>query len=404
MIIVKFLHLKEFFPERAASSQVFSTHDLSLHVALKRRPSRVRGRELCFCVRSGLWGPSWMGQSSSFTTPLCVALCPGRLGPQTLRSMKTHSPCALFWKPFWAKELFTLSFPSWVPPSSVCESSCPSLNGFEKSFNVLFWKVQCFSVAGSVPPDDQGWTRFLFSGCAGRWAIPPWTRASLDGWSCQSHVQWSLSASGGLRISPCGVGCGWDLLPSQGRPSCMAWGVQVPLLCLAKALSLSPSGFLLGLPRSLPTFGALPSPAEGPEPALCWRMRTWCPCCYCPCCGGVSGGGWGTGLTAGVGEHAWGGAGAAAEPLCPLGSLQELLGYELRVQESVAVKACMDVHVPCSFSYPWDSGYPWYSSGELFIYWFREGDGPHSDPVATNDPNRRQKPETRGRFRLVGAD
>ena len=32
----------------------------------------------------------------------------------------------------------------------------------------------------------------------------------------------------------------------------MAWGVQVPLLCLAKALSLSPSGFLLGLPRSLP--------------------------------------------------------------------------------------------------------------------------------------------------------
>ena len=85
-------------------------------------------------------GPSWMGQSSSFTTPLCVGLCPSRLVPQTLRSMKTHSPCAVFWKPFWAKELFTLSFPSWIPPSSVCESSCPSLNGFKKSFNVLSGK------------------------------------------------------------------------------------------------------------------------------------------------------------------------------------------------------------------------------------------------------------------------
>ena len=182
----------------------------------------------------------------------------------------------------------------------------------------------------------------------------------------------------------------------------MAWGVQVPLLCLAKALSLSPSGFLLGLPRSLPTFGALPSPAEGPEPALCWRMRTWCPCCYYPGCGGVSGGGWGTGLTAGVGEHAWGGAGAAAEPLCPLGSLQELLVYELRVQESVAVKACMGVHVPCSFSYPWNSGYPWYSSGELFIYWFREEDPHTNDAVATNDRRKRVKPETQGRFSLLG--
>ena len=81
-----------------------------------------------------------------------------------------------------------------------------------------------------------------------------------------------LGLWGVLRTSRFGVGCGvegWDLLPPQGRPSSMAWGVQVPLLCLAKALSPSPSGFLLGLPRSLPTFGALPSPAEGPELALC---------------------------------------------------------------------------------------------------------------------------------------
>ena len=98
----------------------------------------------------------------------------------------------------------------------------------------------------------------------------------------------------------------------------------------------------------------------------------------------------------------WGGAGAAAEPLCPPGSLQELPGYELRVQESVAVQACMDVLVPCSFSYPWPPRYPSYSSDELFIYWFREGDRQSDDAVATNDRKKRVKSETRGRFHLVG--
>ena len=98
----------------------------------------------------------------------------------------------------------------------------------------------------------------------------------------------------------------------------------------------------------------------------------------------------------------WGGAGAAAEPLCPPGSLQELPGYELRVQESVAVQACMDVLVPCSFSYPWSPRYPSYSSDELFIYWFREGDRQSDDAVATNDRKKRVKSETRGRFHLVG--
>ncbi|XP_070243083.1 sialic acid-binding Ig-like lectin 14 isoform X2 [Bos mutus] len=86
-------------------------------------------------------------------------------------------------------------------------------------------------------------------------------------------------------------------------------------------------------------------------------------------------------------------------PLLWGGSLQELPGFELRVQESVTVEPCMYLRVSCSFSYQW---YPWYPSMEPIIYWFREGDGPHSDPVATNDPNRRQKPEARGRFRLVG--
>ena len=110
----------------------------------------------------------------------------------------------------------------------------------------------------------------------------------------------------------------------------------------------------------------------------------------------------GTGLTAGGGGHTWGGAGAAAEPLCPPGSLQELPGYELRVQESVAVQACMDVLVPCSFSYPWSPRYPSYSSDELFIYWFREGDHQSDDAVATNDRKKQVKSETQGRFRLLG--
>ncbi|XP_055267395.1 sialic acid-binding Ig-like lectin 14 isoform X2 [Moschus berezovskii] len=89
-------------------------------------------------------------------------------------------------------------------------------------------------------------------------------------------------------------------------------------------------------------------------------------------------------------------------PLLWGGSLQESPEYELRVQESVTVQACMDVQVPCSFSYPWSSGYSRYSSSELYISWFRERDHPHNDAVATNNQWRRVKPETQGRFRLVG--
>ncbi|XP_069407580.1 sialic acid-binding Ig-like lectin 14 isoform X5 [Ovis canadensis] len=89
-------------------------------------------------------------------------------------------------------------------------------------------------------------------------------------------------------------------------------------------------------------------------------------------------------------------------PLLWGGSLQELQGYELRVQESVVVQACMDVHVPCSFSYPWSSGNSWHSSDEPFIYWFREGDPHYSDAVATNDRKKRVKSETQGRFHLLG--
>ncbi|XP_070627668.1 sialic acid-binding Ig-like lectin 14 isoform X2 [Bos indicus] len=89
-------------------------------------------------------------------------------------------------------------------------------------------------------------------------------------------------------------------------------------------------------------------------------------------------------------------------PLLWGGSLQEMAGFGLEVQESVAVKACMDVRVTCSFSYPWNLGYPRYSSAELFIYWFREKDQHTNDAVATNDPRKRVKPETQGRFSLLG--
>ncbi|XP_067575182.1 sialic acid-binding Ig-like lectin 5 [Pseudorca crassidens] len=86
-------------------------------------------------------------------------------------------------------------------------------------------------------------------------------------------------------------------------------------------------------------------------------------------------------------------------PLLWGGSLQEDWGYRLLVQESVTVQACLDVYVPCSFSYPWSS---WYLYEEPFVYWFREGDNVScSDPVATNNPGRQVKPETQGRFHLL---
>ena len=72
------------------------------------------------------------------------------------------------------------------------------------------------------------------------------------------------------------------------------------------------------------------------------------------------------------------------------------------MQKFVTVQACMGVHVSCSFSYPRSLGYSRYSSSVLFIYWFREGDKPHNDAVATNDRNKPVKPETRGRFHFVG--
>ncbi|XP_011801622.1 PREDICTED: sialic acid-binding Ig-like lectin 14 isoform X3 [Colobus angolensis palliatus] len=87
-------------------------------------------------------------------------------------------------------------------------------------------------------------------------------------------------------------------------------------------------------------------------------------------------------------------------PLLWGGSLQEEPGYELQLQKSVTVQEGLCVLVPCSFSYPWTA---WYSPSPLYIYWFPNGESPYNGkPVATNNPDRRVKPGTRDRFRLLG--
>uniref|UniRef100_A0A671EEZ0 Ig-like domain-containing protein n=1 Tax=Rhinolophus ferrumequinum TaxID=59479 RepID=A0A671EEZ0_RHIFE len=91
------------------------------------------------------------------------------------------------------------------------------------------------------------------------------------------------------------------------------------------------------------------------------------------------------------------------DKLCvPPGSLQEKPGYELRLKESVTVQEGLCVHVPCSFSYPWN---PQYSSGVLHIYWYRSGDSITYDyPVASNNPYKPVRAETANRFRLLRAN
>ncbi|XP_023603926.1 sialic acid-binding Ig-like lectin 14 [Myotis lucifugus] len=85
-------------------------------------------------------------------------------------------------------------------------------------------------------------------------------------------------------------------------------------------------------------------------------------------------------------------------PLLWRGSLQQLPGYELRVQESVTVFEGLCVHVPCSFSYPRSS---WSSSSKFYTYWYRDGDNTAYDaPVASSNYNKTVKRETQVRFLL----
>ncbi|XP_023603924.1 sialic acid-binding Ig-like lectin 14 [Myotis lucifugus] len=86
-------------------------------------------------------------------------------------------------------------------------------------------------------------------------------------------------------------------------------------------------------------------------------------------------------------------------PLLWGGSLQQPPRYEIEVQESVTVQEGLCVHVPCSFSYPRRS---WSSYSNLYTYWYRDGDNINrADPVASNNPDKPEDTETKGRFLLA---
>ncbi|XP_018870589.2 sialic acid-binding Ig-like lectin 13 [Gorilla gorilla gorilla] len=74
--------------------------------------------------------------------------------------------------------------------------------------------------------------------------------------------------------------------------------------------------------------------------------------------------------------------------------------FQLEVPESVTVQEGLCVFVPCTFFY---LRHTFIKINLARGYWFREGDNPLRDaPVATNDPARQVREETRGRFRLLG--
>lgn len=91
-----------------------------------------------------------------------------------------------------------------------------------------------------------------------------------------------------------------------------------------------------------------------------------------------------------------GGAGTAADPRFPAGSLAQDPRYTLTVQETVTVQEGLCVFVPCTVTYPKTA------STFAYGYWFREGDNANSAAVATSNTSREVKEETKGRFQLLG--
>ncbi|XP_028384960.2 sialic acid-binding Ig-like lectin 9 [Phyllostomus discolor] len=82
------------------------------------------------------------------------------------------------------------------------------------------------------------------------------------------------------------------------------------------------------------------------------------------------------------------------------GSLAQHQEFQLQVQGSVTVQRGQCIFVPCTVIYP---KIGWTESDVAHGYWFLEGaKSGKDDPVATNNPNRKVRDQTRGRFHLVG--